>query len=156
MLIAGLPFHPLIVHAAVVFTPLAVLAALVFAVLPRWRYLSRWPTAVLTVGAFVSVWASRLSGGSFAKTLGVGPAIATHRERGEQLSLIMIAFLVVVAVAVWGLGGPSALVSGAGARETPVVGLAKVLPVLLVVAALLVLVWVVLTGDAGARAAWER
>ena len=65
-LIVGLPFHALIVHAAVVLTPLAVLSALAFAVLPRWRYLTRWPTAVLAVGAFASVWASRLSGGSFA------------------------------------------------------------------------------------------
>jgi hypothetical protein len=155
MNIAGLPLHPLVVHAAVVFTPLAVLLALGFALRPRWRYLLRWPLAVTTVLAVVTVWVSRLSGDSL---LDAKPELRqllhTHEERGEQLSLLMILFTVVVAVAVWGLGGESGLTSGAGARETRVAALDKALPILLVAAALLVLVWVVLTGDAGSRAVW--
>ena len=45
MEIAGLPLHPLVVHAAVVLIPLTALLAVAFAVLPRWRWLVRWPTA---------------------------------------------------------------------------------------------------------------
>jgi len=155
MHIAGLPLHPLVVHAAVVLTPLAGLLAVVFAVAPRWRYLTRWPTVVLTAAAFVSVWVSRLSGDSLLNEKPqLRQLVATHEERGRQLSLLMILFLVVVVVAAWALSGASGLISGRGARQTPAAALDKVLPTLVVVSAVLVLVWVVLTGDAGARSVW--
>jgi hypothetical protein len=155
MHIAGLPLHALVVHAAVVLTPLAALAALVLAVVPRWRYLTRWPTVVLSVVALVTVWVSRLSGDSLLdEKPQLRQLVETHESRGRELSLLMVLFLVVVLVAAWALSGPSGLVSGRGAREAPVAVLDTVLPVLLVVSAVLVLVWVVLTGDAGARAVW--
>jgi hypothetical protein len=157
MEIAGLPLHVLVVHATVVFTPLAALAAVVFAVVPKWRYLSRWPTAILAVTAFGAVWVARLSGTSFKNELDpqIQELIQTHQDRGMQLSLLMILFLVVAAVAVWTLPGDSGFASGSGARESRVVALDKVMPAALVVSALLVLVWVILTGDAGSRAVWE-
>jgi hypothetical protein len=155
MEIAGLPFHFIVLHAAVVFAPLTVLVAWVFAFVPRWRYLTRWPTAVLTVITLVSVWLSRLSGHSYLESNpGLASRVQTHMDRGDLLSWLTILFAVVVAVAVWGLGGPSGLVSGGGARTSRSAALDKALPVALLVTAALVLVWVVLTGDAGARAAW--
>ena len=63
--IAGLPLHPLVVHAAVVFTPLAALAALAYVFLGRYRDLLRWPTMVLAVVAVVSIWAAYLTGQNF-------------------------------------------------------------------------------------------
>ncbi len=155
MEIAGLPLHPLVVHAAVVFTPLAGLSAVVFAVLPRWRYLTRWPTAALTLAALASVWVARVSGRSLlAARPELAPLVRVHQQRGTQLSLLMILFTVVVLLAVWGLGGASGLLSGRGARETRVAAFDKALPALVVVASLLVLVWCAITGDAGARAIW--
>src|SRR4051794_27086721 len=155
MQVAGLPMHALVVHAAVVFTPLAVLAAVVFAVVPRWRYLTRWPTVVLSAVAFVTVWIARLSGNSFLdQKPELRQLIHTHEERGDQLSVLMILFLVLVLLAAWTLSGPSGLTSGRGGREAPAAALDKVLPAIVVLAALLVLVWVVLTGDAGSRAVW--
>lgn len=155
MEIAGLPLHPLVVHAAVVFTPLAVLAAVVFAVVPRWRYLTRWPTAALTLSALVAVWVARVSGRSLlASRPELAPLVRVHQQRGTQLSLLMILFAVVVLVGVWGLGGRSGLVDGRGARETRVAVLDKLLPAVVVVVSLVVVVWCVLTGDAGARAIW--
>jgi cation transporter-like permease len=150
-----MPLHPLVVHAAVVFVPLAALAVIAFAVLPRWRWLSRWPAVLLTLVALASVWVSRLSGKSLADELqGIERLIETHEERGELLSLLMIGFTVLALLGAWALGGPSALVSGAGARESRVAALDVVLPALLVVASLVVLVMVVLTGDAGSRVVW--
>jgi hypothetical protein len=155
MEIAGLPFHALILHAAVVLAPLAVLAALVFAAVPRWRYLTRWPTAVLTVVTLVTVWLTRLSGHSLVESRPqLAPLVREHQERGDLLSWITLLFTVVVVVAVWGLGGPSGLASGGGARPTRSRALDLSLVVAVVVTALLVLVWVFLTGDAGARAVW--
>jgi hypothetical protein len=155
MEIAGLPFHALILHAAVVLAPLAVVVAIVFAVVPRWRYLTRWPTAAMAVVALVTVWLSRLSGQSLLESRPeLAPAVHTHQERGDLLSLLVILFVVVVAIAVWALGGPSGLISGSGGWETRSAALEKVVAVALVVSSLLVLVWVFLTGDAGARAVW--
>jgi hypothetical protein len=153
MEIGGLPLHPLVVHGTVVFTPLAALALIVFAVMPRYRYLTRWPTAILAVAAFGSVWAARFSGQAM---LDANPDLAqlvqTHMDRGKLLSLVMILFLVVALVAVWDLGGPTGLVSGRGARETKVASLDKVLPVVVVIVSLVVLGLVIATGDAGSRA----
>src|SRR3954453_9780076 len=155
--IGGLPLHVLVNHAAVVFTPLAVLSALVFAGAPQYRYLTRWPTAVLTLMALGSVWTARISGNALVtERPELGQLVRTHQSRGNTLSLLMILFTVVVAFAVWGLGGRSGLISGAGDRETRVAALDRVLVAAVIVSALLVLVWVFLTGDAGARAVWQR
>ena len=156
MEIDGLPLHALVIHAAVVFVPLAGLFAILFAVLPKWRYLTRWPTAALTLIALGSVWIARISGMALAtdRQLDQLAAVQKHQDRGVQLSLLMILFAVVVAVAVWGLSGPSGFASGRGGQVAPVATLDKVLPVVVVLAALLVLVWVFLTGDAGTRAVW--
>jgi hypothetical protein len=127
----------------------------VFVAVPRWRYLSRWPAALSAAAAFGSVWVARFSGDSF---LGTKPEleqlVESHESRGNQLSWLMVLFLVVVVVAVWSLGGPSGLASGRGAQRARVAVLERVMPVAVVVASLLVLVWVVLTGDSGARAVW--
>jgi hypothetical protein len=156
MEIDGLPLHALVIHAAVVFVPLAGVFAILFAVLPKWRYLTRWPTAALTLIALGSVWIARISGMALAtdRQLDQLAAVQKHQDRGVQLSLLMILFAVVVAVAVWGLSGPSGFASGRGGQVAPVATLDKVLPVVVVLAALLVLVWVFLTGDAGTRAVW--
>ena len=64
MEIAGLPLHPLVVHAAVTAIPLSAALAIAFAVLPRLRWLSRWPTAGFAVIGAVLAWVARLTGGS--------------------------------------------------------------------------------------------
>jgi uncharacterized membrane protein len=155
MEIAGLPLHPLVVHAAVVLTPLAVLAVIAFAVWPRHRWATRWPAAGLTAVAFVATWAARLSGDELAESKpGLEQAVHEHAERGEMFSVIVTVLLVVTALAVWSLGGPSALASGKGAVESRVPALDKILPAALVLVSIAVLVSAVLVGDSGARAVW--
>jgi hypothetical protein len=154
--INGLPAHVLIIHAAVVFTPLAALCAIAFAVLPGWRWLLRWPLLAAEVVALGSVLAAVHSGVIFKQNLGISQAlIATHEHRGKQLQILMWVFTAVVLVAIATLGGPTALASGKGARA----GLASrplqyLIAAVLVVGALLVIVQVVRTGDAGSRALW--
>ncbi len=155
MEIGGLPLHPLVVHGAVVFTPLAALALIVFAILPRYRYLTRWPAAILAVIAFGAVWAARITGQSM---LDANPDLAqlvqTHMDRAKLLSLVMILFLVVALISVWSLGGTTGFVSGRGAQESRVVALDKVLPAVVVIVSLAVLGLVIAAGDAGSRAVW--
>lgn len=164
MEINGLPAHVLVVHAAVVLTPLAAITAVVFAAMPRWRFLTRWPTVVLAVVATAAVWVARLSGDDFFESRfaalpadnPVRAGILEHQELGETLSLVTIAFLVVTVLGVALVGGPSGLVSGRGARDPAQSWVEVVLPVAIVLASVATLVYVVLTGDAGARATWEQ
>jgi len=113
MEISGLPLHPLVVHAAVVFGPIGALTALAYAGLPRWRGRLRMPMLALALLATGSVVAAYLTGSNFLESrpeLGQKAMVETHEARAELL-----------------LG----------------------------LSAAAVLVQVVLTGDAGARAVWE-
>jgi len=156
MSIGGLPLHPLVIHAVVVFAPLAALAGLAYAFLPRWRWLLRWPLVVMTLIAVVSAYVATLSGADLAESRGLDqlPAVQTHEERGELARNLLIAFTVVVGLSVWRLGGPSALTSRRGERPQQGGTLDLGLSALLALGAVAVLVAVVLAGDSGARAVW--
>lgn len=152
-----MPLHPLIVHAAVVFAPLAALAGLLYAALPKWRWATRWPMIALAVIGAGSVLAAYLSGKSFLgdrPELGAIPALQDHQDRALILLWIALAYLAVVLLAGWALGGPTALASGAGNQETKAGALAWGALILLVLGGLAVVVMTILTGDAGARAVW--
>jgi hypothetical protein len=158
--IHGTPLHPLVVHAAVVLIPLAALAGILFAGRAAWRWWLRWPMVVSSVLAAGAVGLAYLSGRSlnnqrFATAQGVlRDAINSHRHWAHLLILATGIYLLIVLVAAWALGGPSALISGRGARQT-VAGWGVPMEVLLVIGALVVLVLVVRTGDAGAKAVWN-
>lgn len=155
MEIAGLPIHPLVVHATVVFVPLSAAFTILFAVLPRWRWLTRWPTAALAVAALALAWISTQSGKALVEARPeLGRLVEVHQERGELLANVMIAFALLVVLACWSLAGTSALASGRGAQDSRLPALEKVLPALLVLAALGVMVLITLVGDSGARAVW--
>lgn len=152
-----MPLHPLIVHAAVVFAPLAALAGLVYAALPKWRWATRWPMIALAVIGAGSVLAAYLSGKSLIgdrPALEDIPAVQDHMDRALILLWISLAYLAVVLLAGWAVGGPTALASGAGSQETRGATLAAVALGLLVLGAVAVVVMTILTGDAGARAVW--
>jgi hypothetical protein len=141
--INGLPLHALVVHVAVVFGPLAALAGLAYAV-PSLRDRARWPLVVSVVIAVAAVWVAYLSGDHLAEVNKYsGPLqklLEKHEDRAGVLRIVMSAYAVVSLVAAWQH-------ARAGALRT-------VLSVLVVVLAILSLIYVVLTGDAGAQIAW--
>lgn len=144
MEIGGLPLHPLVIHAAVVFGPLAALCALTYALAGGWRDRLRWPMVALAVVATGSIVAAYLTGRNFLESrpeLGTNPLVETHAARARLLLWMALAFGAVSVVAGW-------LHARAGATQI-------VLRATLAVAAVAVLVQVVRTGDAGARAVWE-
>jgi hypothetical protein len=146
MEINGLPLHPLVVHAAVVFGPLAALAALLYVLLPGWRDRLRWPMLVLVLAATAAVWAAYLTGVSFRDSKDfftegeIGDRVRKHGNLAGQLRLTISGFAVVAVVAAWLHTRPGAV--------------RAVLGVLLAVAALGTVVLTFLTGEAGARAVW--
>ncbi len=155
MEIAGLPLHPLAVHATVVFVPLAALSAIVFALVPRWRWLTRWATVALSVLAVGFTYLSTTTGEALAEARpGVESLIEEHQELGELLANSLVGFTALVLFAAWSLAGPTALASGRGNRESKVPALERVTPGVMALASVGILVLVVLVGDSGARSVW--
>jgi hypothetical protein len=158
MEINGVPLHPLVVHAVVVLVPLGALSAVLFALVPRWRWLLRWPTLVLALAAVVLTRTAVMTGTSlrdqrhFTGTL--GDRIATHMAWGHRLEWAVWVFAVVAILAWWVLPHVTPLVGREG-RSSPMPALVTVTTVLLPVAGAVVLVLAVITGDAGARAVWQ-
>jgi uncharacterized membrane protein len=68
--VLGIPAHPLLVHAAVIFIPLQLLGAVVYALVPRVRPRIGWATAALIVIGPVAAWFAKLSGDAFKARLG--------------------------------------------------------------------------------------
>ncbi|TIC88813.1 hypothetical protein E8D34_03900 [Nocardioides sp. GY 10113] len=145
MEINGVPLHPLVVHAAVVFTPLAALCGIGY-VVPAWRDRLRWPLVVLALVAVVAVWVAYFSGQSlrtdrFAGATGeFADRLDTHQTWGTRLRGGATAFAALALITVW-------LHDRTGPARVALV-------LVTALAALLTLVLVVLTGDAGAQATW--
>jgi len=148
MTVSGLPVHPLIVHATVVVLPVLALVSLAY-LRPSWRGTLWWPLVALGVVSAALMWLTTSSGDSlkhdrFATATGVlAQRIHHHEDLAGKLAFATYV-LAAVAVLVPLLRGrlPAALV--------------WVGSVLLVAGAVAVGVLVVMTGHAGAAAAWAQ
>lgn len=155
MEISGLPLHPLVVHAVVVFAPLSGLTALLYAAVPRWRWALRWPLVAMTAIAVVTALLAAASGESLLESregLESLPGVEEHGEAGEMLRNILVGFGLVTFLGAWRLGFASPLGERREASSDGAVGL--VLRALMVVASLAVLYAAFQAGDTGARAVW--
>jgi hypothetical protein len=155
----GLPLHPLVVHAAVILGPVTALTAIAYAALPGWRWLIRWPMVGLAAATVGAVFLSKLAGDALDQrfsqaTSTVREQIELHEERGTLLLWFSLAFLVVAVVAALTVGGPSALATGAGARDSRGTAVTVGVLVVLVLGAMALMLMTFLTGDSGARAVW--
>jgi Predicted membrane protein (DUF2231) len=155
--IGNLPLHPLVIHAVVVGVPLAVLLAFLFA-FPKTREWARWPLAIVVVGAAGVTFVARQSGLAFEAALGIKPGnpvgdlILKHSLLANQLFYIMIVFAAIGLLNVFAVR-KSATDSADAAKQPAIVRI--VLPILLVAAAVVALIWIVRVGDLGARAVWN-
>ncbi len=157
MEIAGLPLHPLIVHAVVVLAPLAALLGLVYAVVPRWRWALRAVLVVTTAIAVVTAVLATTSGEELLEALPAldeMPSMETHEERGELLKNAMLVFGLLVGLGAWRLGGTSGLKSGRGAKQSSGGVVDKVLVIALVAVSIAVLALTALAGHTGAVVVW--
>ena len=163
MEIDGLPLHQLVNDAAVALVPMSVVLAWAFALLPSWRWLTRWGMVLTTVAGLASVVGAVRSGRSlFDERFAAIPSdqplyevLQTHQDRANLLLWTYVGFTVVAVAAFFLVPAPSRLEDGRLAfrgSEARWVGL--LLPALLVVLGLVCLVAAVLTGHAGAEAAF--
>lgn len=137
----GLPIHELVLHATVVLVPLMAVLTVLVAARPRLRAAYAWWVLGADVAMVVLVFVTIQSGKQFEQRLPASALVLKHAQLGRQL----IWFVVALAVA--------ALVVALSTRRGRPPALAGT--VLSAVAAVLVLVWVVRTGHAGAQAAWH-
>ncbi|WP_117215112.1 DUF2231 domain-containing protein [Allorhizocola rhizosphaerae] len=80
----GLPAHPLIVHAAVVFAPLLVALVVAYSLVPAVRKWTAWAVLGLAVAAPLALWAAKLSGDAFLqRRIGQG-ALPEFVQRLQQ------------------------------------------------------------------------
>jgi len=123
---------------------------------PKWRWLARWPALVLTLGATAASYVATVTGERLQDDRGLDtPLVRTHEEWGERLmtGMWIFAALVVVAFVVFPV---VTRLSGGRDREGSLAVLEKPLMVLVPLASVAVLVLVVITGDAGAKAVWQQ
>ena len=145
----GIPAHPLFVHAAVVFIPLLALTAAAYALVPRWRGRIEWLTIALAVIAPLAALAAKFSGDKFITARfpkGAPANVLQHRSYGTQTLWLTLGLALATALMLWALQ-PS--------RTLPPWVLGGV-RVLVLVLAVITVIWVVRTGEAGATAVWGR
>jgi len=166
--ILGIPAHPLLVHAAVVFVPLQILAALAYALVPFVRRYIVWFVVGIAVIAPITVFTAKLSGDAFrARKIRIGQAsdellarIDQHSSFGVRtlyasliLSVLMILMLFAQTRSRRGVGSPP----GGAETSTPGKG-SMVLGIILTVAVLgagaTAGYFVFKTGDSGAKMVW--
>ena len=146
MTVDGLPLHPLIVHATVVALPVLALVALAY-LRPRWRRPLQWPLVGLGVVSALLMWLTSASGDAlkqdrFHAASGVlAERIHHHEELAGRLAFATYALAAVAVIVPLLRGRLPALLLWIGSA-------------LLVIGAVGVGVLVVMTGHAGAEAAW--
>ncbi|GAB3144135.1 hypothetical protein GCM10027290_21820 [Micromonospora sonneratiae] len=153
--IMGLPAHPMLVHAAVVFVPLLVLLAIGFAVLPRLRSRLGWAAAILAVVAPASALFAKESGEELKKVLtekGYPAEIINQVTEHQEYGDLMFWFAL-------GLGVATGLMIFAASGHPRAQALPKwvnlVLAGIVVVLGVVTAVYTYLTGDTGAQAVWQ-
>lgn len=152
--IMGLPAHPLLVHAAVVFVPLLVGAALAYALVPFVRRWITWAVLGLAVIAPFAAWFATLSGNRFRTVQIANGASAEfiakidqHRDFGDKtlwaaIGLAVLAVLLILVKVYWKSPGQGPFVTSI------------VLIIAVVFFAGASAYYVYKTGDSGARMVW--
>lgn len=146
-LVNGIPVHPLVVHAAVVFVPLTALGMIAMAIWPRFSARLGWLVAASAVLATVFSFAAKESGEVLQGR--VGEAGFDHAELGDVMP-IFAGVLLIAVVALW-LIDRSAPADGPAPRR----GLRITVAIVGVLIALGNLVWVYKVGDSGAKSVWS-
>jgi hypothetical protein len=175
--IMGLPLHPLLVHAAVVFVPLLALGAIAYAAVPRLRQRIRWAVVLLAIAGPGAAFVAERSGDAFrarlvAKNLASAEILAKvdqHESYGTVAMLLAVALGVVTLIMTYVVrpvpgrvddrvaedssdGAPS------GARRhvsSPPLVVQIVLGAVAIGLAVAAVFYVYRTGDSGARIVWN-
>ena len=99
--VAGLPLHPLVIHAVVVLLPLAAIGTVTVAVRPAWRRALGIPVLLVALAGTVSVPLATMSGQQLQASMGGGsPLVVEHAARAGALLPVAVLYVVLLAGAV--------------------------------------------------------
>jgi hypothetical protein len=162
----GIPAHPLLLHAAVVFVPLLAVLTIAYALVPALRPHTRLVLGLLALATPVAALLAKLSGDAFFQRLQSRnrvspeyiPIIQNHQHLGT-LTVYATAALAVLTLALVFFVAPrvaAATAAHGGGRAAGRPGpMAWVLGALALAAAAVALYYVYKTGDSGAKAVWN-
>ncbi len=163
-LIAGLPMHPLLVHATEVVVPSAALAVLLAALWPRFRRWAYGLPLMLALGALVLTPVTVQTGEALLRRVEVTDLVVAHVDLGESL-LPWVAILSIAAMGLFWWARQEQINARVAAAPGPKVqptGLAALprnlfigLTALALVSAGGTLVQAVRIGHSGAQAVWS-
>jgi len=145
--ILGIPLHPLVVHAVVVFVPLAAAGTVAIALVPRWRRPYGWLVVGAATIAFAAVPVATQAGKALRDSLNLGgpvlEKVQRHQDWGERM--------IYATGALWALLVALMLLDRSGRRG----GFMVAVTVLAVIAAGVATGVVLVTGHAGSEAVWN-
>jgi hypothetical protein len=141
--VAGLPLHPLVIHASIVLIPLVAIGALVMSYLPSFS--RRYGKLILVIALFaqVSLFLAKFTGEAFEEIL--DKDMGKHAELGEIAPFITLPMVALIYLR-WRLDRSGATVGSAWVR--------RMTSIALIVAALASIVVIVLVGHSGAESVW--
>lgn len=141
--VAGLPLHPLVIHAAIVLIPLAAISALVMSYLPSFSRRYGKLTLVIAIVAQLSLFLAKVTGEAFEEIL--DKDVGNHAELGEIAPFITLPMVALIYLR-WRLDRSGANVGSPWVR--------RLTSLALIVASLASIVIVVLVGHSGAESVW--
>lgn len=147
--INGLPAHPLFVHAPVVLVPLATLLAIVMAARPELRRRNGWALAIAATVGLVATQLAVSSGYEFDELVRGIVNTDRHQSLGETTRNFVAVFTVAAVVtAILDRRSPERTVSATQWGTWLSMAVTTV-------SGVLATVWMVRTGDEGARLVWD-
>jgi hypothetical protein len=149
--IAGLPLHPLVVHATEVIVPTAALVVAIAAVWPLFRRWARFLPLGIALAALVLVPISTQSGEALQERVRESSLVHTHAEMAEGLLPWVFGLAAVATVLLW-WGWNEREATSPRAPKWVALGLA----VTAVLAATGTIVQAVRIGHSGATATWSQ
>ena len=141
--VAGLPLHPLVIHASIVLIPLVAIGALVMSYLPSFS--RRYGKLILFIALFaqLSLFLAKVTGEAFEEIL--DKDMGNHAELGEIAPFITLPMLALIYLR-WRLDRSGATVGSVWVR--------RLTSLALIVASLASIAVIVLVGHSGAESVW--
>jgi uncharacterized membrane protein len=141
--VAGLPLHPLVVHAAVILIPLVAITALIMSYLPSFSRRYGKLVFIVAIIAQISIVIAKLSGQAFEERL--GKDIERHADFGEIAPFVTLPMVFLIYLR-WRMDRSGATVGSAKIR--------RLVSLALILASLAALVMTILVGHSGAESVW--
>jgi hypothetical protein len=141
--VAGLPLHPLVIHASIVLIPLVAIGALVMSYLPSFS--RRYGKLILVIALFaqLSLFLAKVTGEAFEEIL--DKDMGNHAELGEIAPFVTLPMVALIYLR-WRLDRSGATVGSVWVR--------RLTSLALILASLASIAVIVLVGHSGAESVW--